>query len=61
MSSNVSFIKKNIYFFYSSRVALESPIEVFIDSTLQPIILLLKEKFQNFVLMSFFLLLLLFS
>ena len=58
MSSNVSFIKKKHIFFYSSRVALESPIEVFIDSTLQPIILLLKEKFQNFVLMSFFLLLL---
>ena len=53
MSSNVSFIKKHI-FFNSSRVSLESPIEFYTDSTLQPIILLLKEKFQNFVLMSFF-------
>ena len=53
MSSNVSFIKKNI-FFNSSRVSLESPIEVYTDSTVQPIILLLKEKFPNFVLMSFF-------
>ena len=53
MSSNVSFIKKNI-FFYSCRVSLESPIEVYTDSTVQPINFVVKRKVSKLCFNEFF-------